>query len=69
MYQQIGALQAEVGNLKRKVEGFDLKLDTLLEDRAKQRGGRGMLWKVGTISGSVGALAMSFAQWWSTRGN
>lgn len=69
MHQQIGALQAEVANLKSQVGSMDGKLDTLLERSAHEQGSRGMLWKVGTISGAAGSLLMAVAQWWQSRGH
>lgn len=74
VYQQLGHLQAKVEGLERgqadaQVErsAMNAKLDTLLERSAKDRGARGMLWKVGTISGAVGSLLMAVAQWWAGR--
>jgi hypothetical protein len=71
LYQQIGHLQAKVEGLERgqvdataERAAMNGKLDTLLERSAKERGGRGMLWKVGTIGGAIGSLLMALAQWW-----
>lgn len=70
VHQQLGALQAEVSNLKEQVGSIDDKVDTLLERSAAARGGRGMLWKVGTLSSAVTTLLLAVAQWWSgLRGN
>lgn len=65
VYQQLGALQARMKAVEKRSESMDGKLDTLLERSARERGGRGMLWKVGAISGAVGSLLMAIAQWWA----
>lgn len=64
VYQQLGALQAEVSNLKTQVNGMDGKLDTLLDRSAKASGARSMLWKVGTISSACTTLVIAVASWW-----
>lgn len=64
VYQQLGALQAQVKTLEERTESMDGKLDTLLQQRAKEQGARGMLWKVGTISSAVTTLVIAIATWW-----
>lgn len=64
MYQQLGALQSEVANLKTQVNDMDGKLDTLLLRSAKSSGARSMLWKVGTISSACTTLVITVAHWW-----
>lgn len=64
VYQQLGALQADVTNLKRQNSAMDKKLDTLLVRSAKASGARSMLWKVGTISSACTTLVIAVATWW-----
>lgn len=70
VYQQLGALQAQVKTLdtgqrdmRTEQRAMNAKLDTLLERSVKQRAARAILWKIGSISGAIGALVISFLQW------
>lgn len=64
MYQQLGALQAQVKALEDRTEGMDGKLDTLIARDHKASGARSMLWKVGTISSASTTLVIAIATWW-----
>lgn len=66
LYQQMGALQAEVKQLKGQYREIDSKLDTLLERSARDRGSRASLWRVGVISAGFASLGATLLQWWTS---
>jgi hypothetical protein len=57
----IGALQAEVGNLKFQVSALNTKVDELLEVIHQAKGGWKTIMLVAGVAGSAGAVIGKFA--------